>query len=850
MNTPTKQHYVSRKSREILEHAQPNLVLIGLLCVIGYPLYYIMWAYIYPQPYESLWVRLSIGTLGVPWIVYDYLPSKIKRYFPYYFLLTAFIMMPFFFNFMMLKNEWSMVWAMSTMAALFLLIILIYDWIMITLMTIFGFLLAYLGVYLIDGSVKFTYFQFEYIPVFLFALVGGMICNHNRQMATETKLSLLKSLSGSIAHEMRNPLGSITNAMGSLQTLLPQKPEPAQQQREYSLSRSGLISLHNVIEENSETILRANKIIDSILANMQGKALDISSFRKLSARESIQNAVNSYSYKAPAERGVISVNLKDDFPFVGDKDLFVYVIFNLLKNALYYIKPDGFRIEISTETTPQENLIRVFDTGPGINPRKLEKIFDSFYTTGKKGGIGLGLAFCRRVIESFGGSISCQSREHEWTEFIISLPTYSSQKTQRLKQQILSRKHVLVVDDSNANRLQAKHLLAAHRCRISEAENGQEAIALISAEHFDLILMDMEMPILSGDEASRQIKSGKNIAKDYETHNSDVPIIALTSLSKEEALPRVQRAGMDGLISKPLTPEKLYTVLEDHIFSEKDQTNYTTGSPVLENPTILLVDDNLTSRKFMNIILERMGARVVQAENGLEALKTLDSREIHLVFMDMEMPVMDGVEATRQIRSGKTFKEFKNYRTIPIIALTGNTDREHIDRILESGMNAHLGKPVSRNELNAVFSKWLSGFIRQASPAPPKPLKQASMQDILKDVRNEATINQETVAVLRDTGGDELLTQLIEIYLDDTRKIIDNMVTASAQNDHQAINQLSHTLKGSSGSVGAQKMHVLATHLNRIAKNEAPADYRDWIHALQDIFEATIKEFSALRTSP
>lgn len=695
---------VRRKILYIHENAEPNIPVMGLFGLVGFPLFYIVWAYIFPQKFESLEFRLLIAVLSLPWLFYHYLPARLKSLFPVYLPLSIWVMIPFFFSFMLLKNDWSVVWTMSTMAGLFLMILLINDWRLITLLTVSAYLAACYAVWLIDGHIGFVYFQLEYIPIITFGIVGSIIFSHRKQIANQTKISLLHSLGGSIAHEMRNPLNTIINAMGSLQSILPEKPRQEKEERQYALSRSGLISLHSVLEENTETVLRANKIIDSILASMQGRSLQPTSFKKISAKNSIRNAVNTYSYKSRDERGLILVTTKKDFDFFGDKDLFVYVLFNLLKNALYYKNKPGFRIEISTDEKTTGNFVTVRDTGPGIPSKNIDRIFDSFYTSGKKEGVGLGLAFCKRVIDSFGGEITCRSKEHEWTEFVIRLPRYDSPESEQLKRQVLRTKDILIVDDSQTNRLIASKYLAEWNCRTAQAENGAQAIALLSKKKFDLVLMDVEMPVMKGDEATRRIRSG-TLQSSFDSR--DIPIIGVSALPEHEIHRRTIGAGMNRFLSKPISKDDLSDVFEQYFFAERKQTAFST-TKALEGTSILVVDDNLTSRKYLSAILERMGANVSQAENGQEAIACLEREDYDIVLLDMEMPVLNGVETAMKIREGSCFTRFRSFRDIPIIALTGNTEDNDIALTRESGMNAHLGKPVSREELLKTLSFWLA----------------------------------------------------------------------------------------------------------------------------------------------
>ncbi len=695
-----------RKAQNILEHAEPNVPIMGLFGLVGFPLFYFVWSYIFPQEFESLLFRILVAILSIPWVFYHRLPSSFKSFFSIYLIISCWIMIPFFFSFMLLKNEWSMIWTMSTLAGLFLLILLINDWLFVTLLTFSAYLIATFSVFFLDGTIGYTYFQFEYIPIFLFGIVGSIIFSHKKNIAHKSKISLLHSLGGSVAHEMRNPLNTIINAMGSVQSILPNKPEKETENSDYTLSRSGLISLHNVVEESTDTVLRANKIIDSILAGMQGKSVDPATFKRTSARNSVQSAVHSFSYSNPEDRRIVNIFATNDFEFFGDKDLLIYVLFNLIKNALYYKNKEGFRLEITTETGTVFNSIKVLDTGPGIPVSKREKIFDSFYTSGKKGGVGLGLAFCKRVITAFGGTIICDSKENEWTEFIISLPHYNSKVAELLKKDVLRTKNILIVDNNPANRLLAEKYFNEWSCKFEHVENGAQALSMLTRKKIDLILMDLDMTVMTGDEVTRRIRRGDFTGPGKTNEYKNIPIVGLSSLSEQNKKLRAIHAGMNRFIVKPLTREHVRSFFEEYFFTGKKPGTYTAGI-VLDNINVLVVDDNITSRKFMSIILERMGANVNQAENGEEAIKCLEEKGYDIVFMDMEMPVLNGVETTKRIREGNCFKIFKRFRDIPIIALTGNTDAGNIELTKQSGMNDHLGKPVGREDLAKVLSTWL-----------------------------------------------------------------------------------------------------------------------------------------------
>jgi signal transduction histidine kinase len=212
------------------------------------------------------------------------------------------------------------------------------------------------------------------------------------------KVNQVKSLAFSIAHETRNPLAGIKGCCELMKDNLNQ-----------------LIEYIDLIYDSSSQGLA---MIDMILNNIRDGNIDKSNFIDLSISDTVKKAIRQYSYKNDDEKGLVSLNLKDDFIFKGDENMMIFVIFNLLKNSLYYKS----KIEIRTQTKPDGNYLYFKDYGPGIEKDKLEIIFESFFTSGKKDGTGLGLPFCKRIMTAFDGDIICKSEIDRWTEFEMKFP--------------------------------------------------------------------------------------------------------------------------------------------------------------------------------------------------------------------------------------------------------------------------------------------------------------------------------------------------------------------------------------------------------------------------------------------
>ena len=832
-----------QKVLDIVEQAEPNLPIIGLFATVGYPLFYIVWKFWLPQPYESLLFRCIEAVISLPWLFYPLLTKKLKDLFPVYFVFSVPLLLPFFFYFMLLKNEWSTVWAMSSMGGLLMLILIIYDWLLICVITTVGFAMAYGAVLFLDGHVSYAHFQLDYIPTYFFALIGGIIGSHRKQSAHKTKISLLKSLSGSIAHEMRNPLNAITNAIASVHSKLPEKPTGTIAAEKYTLSHSSLLSIHHVIEESSTTLNRANKIIDSILTSMQGGEIATKGFIHIKAVDAINAAVNSFPYTDRDEKKFIRVNKIQNFDFFGDRDLFFYVLFNLLKNSLYYKNQPGFRIEITSDTIPSANIIRIRDTGPGIPKSKTEQIFENFYTSNKKEGNGLGLSFCRRVIESFGGKIVCDSKEGEWTEFTITLPKYDSKKIQEIKTKILREKRVLISDDQINNRLILSKYLSEMACPYDFAENGKQAIALLSENRYDLIFMDFEMPLMNGDKVVKFIRSAQDIDPSLAFHYLQTPIIGITSLPEAEAVVRGKNCGMNEVLAKPIRRPDIKKIIEKYFFSELSFIKNDQEESI-EGKRILLVDDNETNRKFMSMVLKHYGCTVEQAIHGKDAINALEKEDYDLVLMDVEMPVMNGIEATKAIRSGEYFNRFSFFNTIPIIGLTGNTDEQSSLKIKEAGMNYHLGKPVFKDELISAIAVMLKNNTYRN-----KTMKSQNLLDpehnktvFWESIRNEKVLDLSTINSLNEIGGKELMESLFETFIDDCDKLINELADAVDRKDLKQYDHIMHTLKGSSGSVGANKMFVLSSYINQYSHKGIWPENDTWMVTFKAVYTETVHE--------
>lgn len=376
------------------------------------------------------------------------------------------------------------------------------------------------------------------------------------------KLRQAQALANSIAHEMRNPLAQVQLEFESLSENLANSAPYHQ------------LSQHVV--KGKHAITRGRQLIDIILREVNSSSLELEPVEPISMRTTIQNAVTLYGFDKESDAQRVHVHLEHDFVANINETLFNFVMFNLLRNAVYYF--DSFpesTVEIRTEADEFENKIIVRDTGPGIPEALLARIFDDFFSHNKSGGSGLGLGYCKRVMKSFGGSIRCFSQEGHYTEFVLAFPisNISLANVQReqietpaspvqpvvtssSKQAPVSKNQmILVVDDKEVQRALVKLYLEQLGYGVVLANNGKVAIEIIQNNPIDLIFMDIQMPVMDGFEAAEIIK------KSFPA----IPIIALSGEAAEEDLAKIGEL-MDGRLSKPATKDALNSTLES-VFS-------------------------------------------------------------------------------------------------------------------------------------------------------------------------------------------------------------------------------------------------------------------------------------------
>jgi two-component system CAI-1 autoinducer sensor kinase/phosphatase CqsS len=409
-------------------YSQPKMVAIGVIGSLSLTFYYPVWEYIFPQPYENLTLRLCGSALFIPLALLPWWPRRFRAWLPSYWYAVMTVNMSFFEAYMALRNGTS-AWTMTHLAVVMMLMML-FDVASFVLVFVTGNILGVVAWMIFPHAPLNTEVFLEYIPLLFFALVGGAVCTVSSSMAEQARLDALTAASNNIAHELRTPLGALRIAAQGVRRFLPDLVRSHRLAEGARLPVTEIRDIHlNALDRSIDVMERevtyANTVIDMLLlaARPIGEVPQV----PISARQCVEQSIERFPYGSRSERERVSLGGQDDFSLLGSESLLVHVIFNLLRNALLHTGRAGKgEIRIYVESGTEENRIRVHDTGPGIAPDVLPRIFDRFYSHSDDShgvvGLGIGLAFSRAAMEHMGGAIHCRSSWGEFTEFTLTFP--------------------------------------------------------------------------------------------------------------------------------------------------------------------------------------------------------------------------------------------------------------------------------------------------------------------------------------------------------------------------------------------------------------------------------------------
>lgn len=413
-----------------LEYFQRRLKAFAVIAIIAFPAYYVVWHFVFPQPYENLAMRLFGAALFVPILFSSRWPERWQRLLPHYWYISLLYSLPFFFTYMLLKNNGTDIWIGSALVAVFVMILLL-DWITLLAHFVLGVGLA-IAAYSFTSDISLLTFNYhEYIAIAIFAVIIGAVSNYDSERIRIEQERAMLATAGSIAHELRTPLISIRSGAAGLNKYLQILLDAYQLAKEHQLPVAPIRTVHldalkGVLDRIDLEVDHSNAVIDMLLVNVRLSGNSSHELALCSMKDCIDLALQRYPF-SEEERALVTWQSTADFQFKGVELLAVHVLFNLIKNALRHIsKARKGSIHIRLASAHNSNQLIFRDTGGGVPPNVLPHIFARFYTSSSNTdsilGTGIGLAFCREVMQAFGGSIECKSVYGEFSEFVLTFP--------------------------------------------------------------------------------------------------------------------------------------------------------------------------------------------------------------------------------------------------------------------------------------------------------------------------------------------------------------------------------------------------------------------------------------------
>lgn len=803
---------------------RPVLQWIGIFGFFAWPLFYMLRRMLAPEMvvYDDLQLRLIAACSCLVLGLRSWWPEKLKPYYLAYSYATILYCLAYLMAFVMLKNGGGTS-PVANMLMGAILIILLSDWRNAIVILLVGHVGALAVYWQLDPQPRLpAHFLVSTVGAVLIVAAGAFANISQKRAEMERIRNLYAGLGGSIAHEMRHPLSQLRHMLDSLAAVVPN----AAPGRSATISAEHLAKINVLLSRGSESVTRGLQAIDVTLKQLSPSALDPDKFTLIHAGDAARKAVNEFAYDSEAHRSKVSVRVIEDFAFKGEPTAFMLVFFNLIKNALYYapLKP-----HISVTLTIECGRISVRDTGPGISPEVLPRLFREFQTVGKAGGTGLGLSFCQRVVHALGGSITCRSEYGAFTEFELALNPVGEDEVAEFAQQVerearayVEGARALVVDDDSlARRVTAARLMQLGALQVDEASTGREALQILRTAKYRLVVMDIHMPELDGYATTLLIREG------HAQGNEDILVLGHSSTRESEASVYGRRAGMNGFLSKGSGSLEFAQAITA-LFGAAHQA---AGAFSWSGRSVLLVDDNDSNRTIVAATLSDLGMEVLEAAHGRAALAMLEAgARPDVVLMDVNMPGLDGIATTRLVRAMPG-----GAGGIPIFALTGNSSHLQVERGLEAGVNAFLTKPLDLAVLRAELSKAMvpAGLPQRSGRGEPQqPGYQVS-----------PLLNAERINEFRRL---RILDQLLPSCRAEIRAAFQRLERDVSSTDLKGALQSIHSLLGISGEAGAIALHVVVKSFHSSLINGQWPQQNDWLAQLRDLVDTTEAAVRAL----